>query len=259
MEFNNPASRLYSILTALKAANQSQATSIVLAECLGVNQAPKELMHAIVKFHELVKEVTEYATKTNLPAGPLARYIPQIESAVGFTNLDAAWASYRDRITAECLVTLEMIAQIDNVSQDSDIPLDQLKSLEQSLTELFEQTESETGLDKEFKFFVLSQIEKIRRSISEYRISGASGFSRYIESLIIDVSKKSELVKKTQNSRSSVMVKFKSIVKVISVFASATDGGLLALKNMKDIYDIGQGLLSDKEVAEELDSEAINT
>lgn len=245
MEFNNPASRLHSILIALKAADMNQATSVVLAKCFNVEQSPKDLMHAIVQFHGLVKEVSEYAAKTNLPAGPLARYIPQIESAVAYTNLDVAWASYKDRITTECLVTLEMIAQIDNAIQDQQIPLEELKSLEESVQVLFKQVESEMGLDKEFKFFVLSQIEKIRRAISEYRISGASGFSHYIDSLIIEIVKNKDLTKKAEKSNSKTLVNFKKIISKVVKFAGYTKDGLKALSNFKDAYDEGASLLSD--------------
>ena len=243
MQFNNPASRLYAILSELKVVNANQATSVVLANCLGVEQRPKDLMHAIVQFHGLVKEVAEYAAKTNLPTGPLSRYIPQIESAVGFTNLDAPWAAYKDRITPECLVTLEMIAQIDNVEQDKEIPVEELMSLEKSIQELFDEVDSKEELDKEFKFFVLTQIEKIRRAISEYRISGASGFSHYIESLIIDVTKQSKTIKKADKTK--VMDKFKKIVKTVSVFASFTSSSLLAIENIAGAFEVGSGLLTE--------------
>lgn len=255
MEFNNPASRLHSILVALKAADVNQATSVVLAKCFNVEQRPKDLMHAIVQFHDLVKEVSEYAAKTNLPAGPLARYIPQIESAVAYTNLDVAWASYKDRITSECLVTLEMIAQIDGVPQDYEVPLEELKALEESVTELFDQVESETGLDKEFKFFVLSQIEKIRRAISEYRISGASGFSHYIESLMIEFIKNKNTIEKVKDSNSGAYTKFKKILKKVASFAGCTKDGLKALKNIKEAYHEGTTLFLDIDINSQNGSE----
>lgn len=245
MEFNNPANRLYEILIDLKSANPNSATSTVLADCFNIENNPKKLMHAIVQFHELVKEVSEYAAKTNLPAGPLTRYIPQIESAVAYTNLDASWASYKDRITPECLVTLEMIAQIDSVIQDNKIPLDELKELEESIQLLFEQIESEFGLDKEFKFFVLNQLEKIRRAISEYRISGASGFGRYLDSLIVELIKNKDITNKVENSSSETIGNFKKIINKVVKFASYTKDGLKALRSFKSAYDDGTFLLSD--------------
>lgn len=243
MDFNNPANRLYEILVDLKSANPQHATSVVLAECFNIENTPKRLMHAIVQFHDLVNEVSEYAAKTNLPVGPLARYIPQIESAVAYTNLDATWANYKDRITPECLVTLEMIAQIDSVTQDQKISLGELKRLEESVQTLFDEVESEAGIDKEFRFFVLSQIEKIRRAISEYRISGASGFSRYLDSLVVEIIKNNDLTKKSENFNSETFNKFKKIINKVAKFAGHTKDGLKAISNLKGAYDEGAALL----------------
>lgn len=245
MKFNNPAIRLHSILLELSQANQNLATSVVLASAFGVIDQPKELMRAIVEFHNLVQEVKDYAQTTSLPVAPLTRYIPQIDSAVAFTNFDAAWGNYKSRITVECLVIVEMIAYVDNVLQDEDIGTEDLKYLDSALTELFEEVESNKEISKEFRVFVLKNIESIRRAISEYRISGASGFSRYLEALLIDVVKDKEILKKAEASNSSTFIKFKKIIKNVVKFADCTSDGLKALEKIKESFDGGMLLLSD--------------
>ena len=236
-EFNNPASRLYELLKGLSEANRNLPTSAVLADVLGVENTPKNLMRGIVKFHDLVREVKEYATeKTPLPTAPLERYIPQIESAVDFTNLDAPWNNYYSRITPACLVTLEMIGQVETAPQDKIIPVEELSLLEESLRELFNEVEVESTLDKEFKAFVLRQIEEIRRAISEFRISGASGFKRYVETLILESVQQSEVLIKAKDENPATLDKLKTIVNKVCTFATCASDGLKALEKISGTY-----------------------
>lgn len=240
IEQNNPASRLYDILTRLNQSSIGMTTSAVLSDVFEVQNEPFSLMHALVGFQQLTDEVVKYATQTRLPIKPLERHLPQIKSVAAITNLDAGWGNYRSRITSEMLVVLEMIAHSEEDGQEEAIPVKSLNDLSYELDELFQLVENSTDVDKELRLFILRQVELIRRAISEYRISGAKGFSAYLEGLIFDTAKKKELLKKAQDSKSSIFEKFKGVVGQVGGFAKHASEDIKAIE---EVASSGKNLL----------------
>lgn len=231
-DINNPASRLHQLLVALNAANHNESTSLVLSRVFGVSSDPLPLMHALVGFQELAEEVVKWTSRSNLPLAPIERYIPQIKSIVAITNLDAPWASYKARITSDCLVVIEMVAHASGLSQEEPIAIESMVELSAEIDELFRTVEQTKELDVELRTFILGQLELIRRVISEYRISGAKGFSSYIEKLLFEAAKKSEVLKKAQESKSSVFEKFRGLVVKLGGYAKRATEDFEAIENV---------------------------
>lgn len=245
MEFNNPALRLFNILKALKGSPGNSSTAVVLAKVFGVDEKPKNLFHAIGEFHQLVAEVIAFAKNSSLPSAPLLRHIPQIESAVNFTNLDAAWSGYVGRITSEALLVLEMVAHVGNVAQDQPATDSDIKDLESELNRLFKFISEGTDLDPEFRTFVLQQIEQIRRCLAEYRISGSQGFTRYLESFMIQSMRNSDAIVRQQAQAPEVVSLLKKVLIGVRKFVSFSEDGLKLLSNCKKIYSDAALLLED--------------
>ena len=246
MELNNPALRLFELLNKLKNANGSVPTSSVLADAFGVDASPKQLFRAIANFHELVSDVVEFATqKTMLPSAPLLRYIPQIESAVQYTNLDAPWSNYTARITAECLVVLEMIAHAHGTDQDGIASDEDMRDLRVELDNLFEFVSTNASLSKEFRTFVLQQIEKIRRCLAEYRISGPQGFSKYLETLIVQVTRNADVIRAEQANNPEAISRLTKVFGYVAKFVGFSKDGVKLLADCKKIYKDGVDLLPD--------------
>lgn len=260
MQLNNPALRLFNILQELKRANHNLATGVVLADAFGVSSSsPKDIFKAIVEFHNLVRDVIDFATtQTNLPSAPLLRYVPQIESAVEFTNLDAAWGNYSGRITTECLVVLEMVAHVSGIEQDGVASEEDLRDLQDELAKLFEFVSSDLSLAPEFKKFVLQQIEQIRRCAAEYRISGPQGFNRYLESLIGQLTRHGDVIKKAQSESPEAVSKLRFVLAKMTKFIGLTKDGVKFLLECKKAYATASillpGLSSSGDEIPEVDS-----
>lgn len=122
----------------------------------------------------------------------------KIKQAVSFTNLDAAWRIYNERITKDSLLVIEMVASVDGSEQEKVISTESFKEFGAELDSLFQLVEGNSEIDKEFRAFVLKQIELIRRAIAEYRISGADGFRAYMESLYFDAARQEAMLKKAK-------------------------------------------------------------
>lgn len=237
MEMNNPALRLFELLSKLRSANGNKVTSSVLADVFEVQNTPKQLFRAIAEFHELVDDVVEFATQhTALPAAPLLRYVPQIESAVHYTNLDAPWSNYTHNITAGCLVVLEMIAHTDGVDQDRAASDEDMLYLRMELDDLFEFVSASSSLSKEFRHFVLQQIEKIRRCLAEYKISGPQGFSKYLETLIVQVSRNAELIREEKEKNPEAVSRLSKVFGYVATFVALSKDGVKLLADCKKMY-----------------------
>lgn len=237
----NPASRLHQLLENLSLADAGKSTSEVLSQVFGLPNQPLALMHAIVGFMSLADEVVEFAIqRTNLPLAPIQRYIPQIKQAVSFTNLDAAWGNYKGRITTDCLLVIEMVANVEGIEQEDVISAESFNEFGAELDNLFQLVEGNSEIDKEFRVFVLKQIELIRRAIAEYRISGADGFRAYVENLYFDLARQKIVLKKAKESQSPIFEKFKAVVFKAAEYSKLSSKSVKALSEMKDA---GQTLL----------------
>jgi len=246
MEVNNPASRLYSILNELKVnPSPNRSTQSVLAEVVGVSDNPIAVMHALIQLHSLLAEVVRTAKATgSIPGASLARYLPQIENALVLTNLDAPWHNYRERITPDCLVILDIAANHERVTQDRR-PLDEeIEALRNSLDELFDFTER-TNLDPEFRRFLLEQVEGIRRCLAEYRIAGPQGFARYLETFIGQVARYSADLKREATSNPGAMSRFKAVLLQVKRFVAFSDSGIKFLQQVDETCANGMTLLGD--------------
>lgn len=246
MDVNNPASRLYSILHDLKHnVSPNRSTQSVLAEVVGVSENPVAVMHALIQLHSLLGEVVRTAKESgSIPVASLSKYLPQIESALALTNLDASWQGYRERITPECLVILDVAANHERVGQDRR-PLDEeIEELRNSLDELFDFAEK-ANLDPEFRRFLLEQIEGIRRCLAEYRIAGPQGFAKYLETFIGQVTRHSATLKRQGNSNPDVMSRFKKVLLQVKKFVAFSDSGIKFIQQVNETCSDGITLLSD--------------
>ena len=246
MDINNPASRLFSLLSELKHYHPSNiATREVLARVFGTEDSPAAVMHAVVELHNLLREVVHQArSRTSLPSVSLIKYVPQIESAIAFTNLDAGWQTYNSRITPEVLVVLDIAAHIEGVPQDQVPSSEEVKILHANLQELFDFVEN-TSLDPQFKRFILEQIEHIRRCLAEYRITGAQGFMRYLETLIGQTTRNRDVIKRQSKRTPTVMSKFAKVLEGVKVLVGLTEDGTKLLGNLEKMKSTGDGLWAE--------------
>lgn len=246
MELHNPASRLYSILSELKHhQNSNRSTQDVLAEVIGVEKSPVAVMHAVIGLHRLLDEVARSAgVNGSVPSASLSKYLPQIEQALALTNLDAGWTNYRDRITPESLVILDVVANYERGAQDRR-PLDQeIEELRNSLDDLFDFVEK-TNIDPEFRRFILEQVESIRRCLAEYRIAGPQGFARYFETFIGQVVRNSPVLQREAQANPQVMSKFKSVLVSVKKFVEHSDDGIKFVGRVRETFSNGMTLLND--------------
>jgi hypothetical protein len=173
---NNQAGRLHKILTA--AANQQDGIPTIQAwaNVFNIDQQEKS---SIFKMLVLLQESTDdiknkILNLSGVNSELLLSQHGNIEHVVKATNLDAGWNSYKPLLNLAVMLSLAHCAEALSRYDEKPIEDDELTSLDTDIVELFNKVADGT-IDPTLKEIILDLLEAIRRSISEYKIRGASG------------------------------------------------------------------------------------
>lgn len=217
----------------MKASSINSSTLRVLQQCLGVN-SNVEAFRQLARLHDLVDEVILFAhAESGLPRSSIDKYIPTIRSALTFSNLDAPWGNYAHNINSNVLVALDMIASSDHVKQDGSISEEELSDLGEEIEILFNSIASNFELPREFREFLLRQLELMRRAVQEFRITGAGGFTKYLESLVAERIRNGDELKAQAAKSPEASGRFLAILSKFSDLSSRTVKGAKLLMNLK--------------------------
>lgn len=246
MEIDSSASRLHSLLLQLKqAGNANRPTYQVLAEILRVDATVSDAMHALVRLHVLLDDVIQTSRlggKT--PAAFLQKHVGILKNSLSFANLEGPWRDYRDKITGECIMFLDMLAHHDEISQSTAPSEEDIVALNEDLQNLFESVQK-SKLDPDFRKFVLEQVENIRRCLVDYRISGVQGFEQYLERFLGQSVRYSKVIKAEAEANPSIIKKLKVVLGGVVKFVGATQEGIKFLGSIQETYSDGVKLLGD--------------
>ena len=179
---DNPAGRLHSILksaretiTATPNHNGVGGWAETFGLSLGTKEQELEVFHRIFEVGRLVDELEERielieeAEDREAFLSPIARFkaiAPLAEAR------NANFSSLLAPITQGDMIVLEFCSRhLHRFQPEAVADREALEELTHEVDELFNLVSS-LELERDFKIFLLSQIERVRRGIQEYRIGG---------------------------------------------------------------------------------------
>ena len=175
VSLNNPAGRLYSILSRAKTAGGANVLSN-FASAFGT--PPENVPQIMLNFGLLgltVDEISEQLKRINA-MDTLDIYlesVPSLKSALSIQNLATNWAGYKDLLRDDDLKTLQHCSKdLAKFSSETVLSEEQLTDFKTKIDALYEELFQSTELEPELKRVVLEHLESIRRAIHDYRIKG---------------------------------------------------------------------------------------
>ena len=180
-EYDNPAKRLHSVLTKMKAVHQTSAqfSNVFSEKILEINASeanPGMLLDSIRLLLQAVHETKiVISSHPDLNKELYLKHLIQIENGFCQLNLLGAWNEYVSKFPATAIVGLEIIADlIKNGTGMKEIPKDNLKEIKDDINNLFEKAKSSIS-DIYFRQFLLKHISFLRAAIDQYDIYGPTG------------------------------------------------------------------------------------
>lgn len=183
---DNPAGRLYDILSRAKQSNSLESTVInVLSGILSVD--PRDVIGVSYTFTQLKGLIndTDLAIE-QLEGYKYKRYQKMIERIkVAFQDVDfeLKLKDILKYLNDETLLSLKFCAE-DLSGTETHIDKDTLKELQDEVKSLLEKVIESNNLGKELRTFLYEKLQDIDKAIRDHRFYGSAGIRRAFESSI---------------------------------------------------------------------------
>lgn len=222
---SNPASRLHALLKQVVSGDPKKRMLDVWAEVLAVeDRHDVEVARSLVMLNEMLDD-TERTIKLN-PKLNHAVYLscfPQIRTVFSPMHLQSSREGLAiSHLTSEVLARLEFCAEaLREEWSEVDLTPDELKAISEDLSDLIERVAS-SDISPALRKNLLEVLETARIAISLYRVYGAKGLRKNLQSLFGFVYTERTALRKEAETNSDVLEKLgKWIDRIDSASAKA--------------------------------------
>lgn len=176
-ETNNPAARLYNVLTKTTDVLSGNKIRDVWAGVFDVDRDDSYQIYRHLRFLLQLLDETERQIKSipGLNQEPYLKRFGDIKKVLSPTSLDVDWGYKNGYISEVMLASLEFCSERLSASfTESEPGLEELEALAQAITSLQEHILSEE-MEPELQSILLDLVESMRRAVYEYSYSGVVG------------------------------------------------------------------------------------
>jgi hypothetical protein len=215
-ELENPAKRLYTLLSVAKKQDGKKRVGEVWAFVLGIEASNQgELLVGIADVIHLVDKVKRSITSLDdANHGLLLERFGNVETLFANLNLNQTWEHGQRYLDETTMYSLRVCSDV--LSRDignKEISVEELQKLQSDVEDLLN-TVLSTDFDAELRSVLIENLEAIRRSIIGYRINGVDGMRQALEkslgAVFLNQKLREELLKKENGNQ--FVQKFQSIL-----------------------------------------------
>jgi len=201
---NNPAGRLHGILSAALPCRNNKPAREAWASVFRIEPtATGDLLYLLAQLIGLLQLTRQRIEQIDqLDRDLYFQPIKKLEKAFATMNLDVPWNNFKSNIDDATMVGLAFCS--DTLSKYHSEELIEKEVLEDLLTDVesLVQTVLASTLTPELKTVLVENLENIRRAILEYRIRGADGLLRALETSVGALVRHRDDLKRSKDSES---------------------------------------------------------
>lgn len=173
---NNAAGRLYQVLAGARSQRNDVITHRMWANVFNIpNGSLHDVLRKLILIQSLSTEVrAKISGLTNVNSLLFLAHHHNIDSVLNVSNFDVHWSSFKPFLDDATMLGLAHCADKLSCFDEKPIPADELVSLNDDITRLFEKVLN-GSFDDGLKDLILDLLETARRAIAEYNIRGAKG------------------------------------------------------------------------------------
>ena len=184
---NNPAGRLYLFLKGTQASNRSASIADVWSHYFGVSKddIPQffRVLEELVRLPDLAEAAIDRLDQRDVIKAEYKEALPGARRIMAFVrNTDGAINLANQHVNEAHLDKLKIaslfIGDVDTATDDS------LAQLRSAVQDLILQIEQASGLDEQFRVYVLAILHRILELISTYKVGGAQPIREESEKLL---------------------------------------------------------------------------
>jgi len=226
---SNPAGRLHKILTQAKSRPDQEKVRKVWATVLDVEENDVIVTKAVVELYTLSNEIQSLIKmNNNLNHDLYLKSFNRINNAFFPLNLGADWKPVKGHLTEESLTRLQFCAEELSMFYTEDtLSEEDLKEIIEKTEELFSAVYA-SSLPDALRLSLLEEVERLRNSISMYRIKGAKGLKEALQGTIGAVVANQQDLKDSSKDNPDVLKRLGELIDKLDSFTARA----LKLKKM---------------------------
>ena len=204
---NNPAGRLYQLLSAARASNPHLPVKKVWSDIFKVSENE---LHKVYYYLTLLLSLVEHTEKEiklipNIDHQLYLRPFAPIKNILAVSNFDSSWSVHSQQLSDSVMTGLQFCSERLSHCRPDNPAVDELKDLKVEVDDLFESIQSST-IDADLKSVLLDFTESMRRALTEYQLRGISGLREDLFSILDKLQRNFKLVEQHKNE--SIVQKF---------------------------------------------------
>ncbi len=229
---NNPAGRLYKILSTIKAMPSNLRALDAWATVAQCPQNDREVTLAVLDLYNLSQQVQALIKLHDEANEQLyLKSFQTIDKAFFPLNLSLSIEATQALLTDEALTRLQFCAEaLGNDFPENQVIQSQLNEAQEMIDKLIEEIET-TELPATLKWMLLEQSYKVKRSISAYHAQGAKGLKEASNCLLGTMIGMDERLKRMDDK--VLLTKIGNLIKFLDKMASKA----LRIKSMSRRID----------------------
>lgn len=185
MKINNPASRLFDILTAATKISYDVSCQKAWASIFQCAPTDSPKIYRLLSNTMLLPSEVAILVRTHFPRqiSSISLWQDPIEKAFQKQNLQNSWQTFRQHLDVHCISTVGMISDLlHGKINETEVDLDKLHELSNNLNKLRLEI-IESDIHKDVKLYIIRELAKLIQIISEYSISGAEPILQQIDTM----------------------------------------------------------------------------
>lgn len=243
----NPALRLHVLLTSVLSGNPNEQMLVVWAKLFDIEEPTEaKVARCLVAMADCLDETKRLlATRDGLDLTLFTTDFPSIELSIAPSRVIQSRSQVLSPyLTSTVLARLEFCShELKKFYIEDAISVEDLSTIRDAADEIFEQIFN-SSIDIELKRILLEDVEKLRASITLYKIKGVKGIQEARRTLLGAIATQSKAVLATKDSNDkSVLIKLGKLIQRID---SVTSGAVRIYKALSEPVQVLLGLLSDE-------------
>ena len=241
IDINNPAGRLYEILRQAKSRGDDVKGRQVWAQVLDEDEKDDSaITKKVIEVYQLGEEVKSLIKMNDGVNTELyLSSFPQIERAIFPLNLNTTWKAQKQQLNDGVMTRLQFCSELlSSIYTEEQLEKEDLEKVSNLIEELFESV-WDSSLEDGVRLDLLEEIERLRASVSMYKIKGAKGLKQALQSTIgMVVANQAELSEAAKANPDVIERLGKLIDKIDSFTAKAMQVHRILTKPVKFLLDL---------------------
>jgi hypothetical protein len=206
---NNPASRLYKVLTKALEKKGTESVKAVFLHMFDYENHPEKFISALSKYKSMVDKVLESLLLVEeTERTHYSQCSQRLTYTLQLSNFDIDWRSFQSNFDVAVMSELRFFAlALSRISNEKEADEDALISLRDEIDELIETIEKNIHND-EIHHVILELLQCARNSISNYKWFGATRMKNDLEKMLGVMLVNHKII----NNRSELIIRFWDIL-----------------------------------------------